>query len=307
MVDTPQTPPSPAPHPARVLWQRLETLHAVTYFAPESRAAAAEVGFKGFWMGYFGFRAAPMGAVGAGVVAATFANFAPAMVERAVPSAWDFATPADAVVARSAAAAAALRAIVPDIDDVAPTVVDRLAPVVASLDLLGRPLAAANAGVDLPDDPVEQLWQTCTTLREHRGDGHLMALAAADLSGLDAHVLFAAERGVPVELLRDNRGWTEADWETSVDGLAGRGLIDADELSADGRALSDGGAALRGDVEAMTDELAGRAIAAVLGGPGDADFDAVLALVDGPARTVAGSGVLPFPNPMGLSPISGSD
>ena len=71
------------------------------------------------------------------------------------------------------------------------------------------------------------------------------ALAAADLSGLDAHVLFAAERGVPVELLRDNRGWSEADWESSVEGLAGRGLITSDGLSADGRALSGSGAALR--------------------------------------------------------------
>jgi len=40
-----------------------------TYFAPESRAAADACGLRGFWMGYFAFRAAPLGAVGPDVVA----------------------------------------------------------------------------------------------------------------------------------------------------------------------------------------------------------------------------------------------
>ena len=56
-----------ATHPARRLHHRLETIHAVTYFAGESRQAATDIGLKGFWMGYFGFRAAPLGPVGAGV------------------------------------------------------------------------------------------------------------------------------------------------------------------------------------------------------------------------------------------------
>lgn len=54
--------------PERELWQRVETIHAVTYFAPESHAAAKAAGLKGFWMGYFGFRAAPLGAVSAGAL-----------------------------------------------------------------------------------------------------------------------------------------------------------------------------------------------------------------------------------------------
>ena len=37
----------------------VETIHAVTYFSAESIRAAQEVGFKGFWMGYFGLRSAP--------------------------------------------------------------------------------------------------------------------------------------------------------------------------------------------------------------------------------------------------------
>jgi hypothetical protein len=34
---------------ARQLWRRLETIHAVTYFAPESLAAAQDLGVRGFW------------------------------------------------------------------------------------------------------------------------------------------------------------------------------------------------------------------------------------------------------------------
>jgi hypothetical protein len=37
-----------------------------------------------------------------------------------------------------------------------------------------------------------RLWQACTTLREHRGDGHVAACVAAGLSGLDAHVVQVA-------------------------------------------------------------------------------------------------------------------
>ena len=46
---------------AREFWKRIETLHAVTYFDHESTDAATNAGLRGFWMGYFGFRAAPLG------------------------------------------------------------------------------------------------------------------------------------------------------------------------------------------------------------------------------------------------------
>ena len=84
---------TPTPSDVRALWVRAETIHAVTYFADESRAAANSCGMKGFWMGYFGFRAAPLGAVGADVIVEDFFSFAPRKVERAIPDAWSFATP----------------------------------------------------------------------------------------------------------------------------------------------------------------------------------------------------------------------
>jgi Helix-turn-helix family len=67
---------------ARELWLRIETLHAATYFGEESHDAGKRAGMPGFWMGDFGFRAEPMGAVGLGVVEATFFNLAPGFVAR---------------------------------------------------------------------------------------------------------------------------------------------------------------------------------------------------------------------------------
>ena len=44
-------------------------------------------------MSYFAGRAAPMGAVGAGVVTATFYNFSPSLVAHMIPRAWTLASP----------------------------------------------------------------------------------------------------------------------------------------------------------------------------------------------------------------------
>ena len=53
------------------------------------RDALSEAGLRGFWMGYFAARSAPMGPVAAPVVTATFFNFNPMMVERALPGCMD--------------------------------------------------------------------------------------------------------------------------------------------------------------------------------------------------------------------------
>ena len=82
-----------APRTARVMWKLFEPLHAVTYFAEECLEEYKAAGLKGFWMGYFAGRAAPMGAVAPAVVDATFFSFNPDRVKRALPDAWSFASP----------------------------------------------------------------------------------------------------------------------------------------------------------------------------------------------------------------------
>ncbi len=273
--------------PARELWQRLETLHAVTYFAPESVHAARDAGLRGFWMGYFGVRAAPMGAVSAGIVTATFANFAPAMVERAIPDAWSFARPATLVDVRARSAATALRRLVTDIEPIAIAVNPLLGRILEDGDISGRPLFAANVGLDTSDDPVERLWHLATCVREHRGDGHLHVLSLADVDGCESHVLHAADHATPIETLRDNRGWTVEEWLAATERLAAHGLMA-------GSVLTEAGRALRRRIESETDRLA-------LGNTADDDLiDALTPAAD----AVASSGVIPFPNPMGLPSLS---
>src|SRR4051812_33538970 len=155
-------------HPARRLWQQLEALHGVVYFAPEFTDALKGLGLKGFWMCYFAGRAAPLGAVGPGPVEASFYNFDPSMVRRAIPDAWRFAEPPAVLAARATAAAELLRSIVPGIDAQADRVVPLLTSAVRSARNDGRVLFAANQQLPLPDDPVAALWQCATSLREHR-------------------------------------------------------------------------------------------------------------------------------------------
>uniref|UniRef100_UPI0005BC8164 helix-turn-helix domain-containing protein n=1 Tax=Nocardia thailandica TaxID=257275 RepID=UPI0005BC8164 len=61
---------------ARRIWELIEPVHVLVYFAPEARAAFDAAGYRGYWMGYFAGRAAPLGAVGVEVVDAVFYNFA---------------------------------------------------------------------------------------------------------------------------------------------------------------------------------------------------------------------------------------
>jgi hypothetical protein len=87
-------------------------------------------------------------------------------------------------------------------------------------------------------------------LREHRGDGHVAALLAAGLDGLEALVSYTASgRGFVAPFARASRGWTEEEWDAGVARLTERGVLDA------GGGLTDEGRALRKRVEDETDRL----------------------------------------------------
>ena len=79
------------PDLARRFFDRFEPVHGVTYFAPEARAALDGLGYRGYWMGYFAARSAPLGMVPPEVVTAIFYNFAPERVAKALPAAWQIA------------------------------------------------------------------------------------------------------------------------------------------------------------------------------------------------------------------------
>ncbi|MCU1367028.1 MAG: hypothetical protein JWN39_2667 [Ilumatobacteraceae bacterium] len=275
---------------ARDLWLRIETIHAVTYFGEETATAGKVLGLDGFWMAYFGFRAAPLGRVGAGAVEATFSNFAPSFVQRWVPAVWELSTPEACLEARLDAAVATLTRLYPDVARVAASVSPILEGAIDRGAGAGRPLFAANRLLARSHDPARRLWQLCTCLREHRGDGHVAALTAAGIDGLEAHVLIAIEQdNSPIDLQR-TRGWTAEDWDAAVERLKSRRLI-----AGDG-GLTEAGRTLRSEVEARTDVLAGQPFLALSGAERDQLVGALVPL----ARAVSGSGVIRYPNPMGL-------
>jgi len=280
-------------HPARRLWVALETLHDVVYFAPGVRPAGVALGLKGFWMTYFAFRAAPLGPVPAAPVVAMLSGFHPGTVARALPESWSRTTPRACLAARLAVSAAALREAGADPGACAQAAAV-LTPVAAAADRTGRPLGAANAALDLPGDPVGRLWQLATTLREHRGDGHIAALVTAGITGLQAHLLQVAAGRFSREVIQKGRaGWSDEEWAAAAGELAARGLLTAGAEPA----LTGAGRAELDQVEARTDE---RAWTGGLAALGEAGTEEVLGLLRPTVRAVAASGMLPEASPTGL-------
>lgn len=274
---------------ARTWWRAFEPIHAVTYFAPESVEALRATGLRGFWMGYFAARVAPVGALGTSAVTAMFFNFHPSMVNRSVPDAWTFADPATVLVARRQGAAGALRRIDPSAEERARQLVPLFERVIERADGSGRVLFSANRALGAPDDPVEALWQACTCLREHRGDGHVAALTAAGLDGCQTLVLFALSEHLPAALFQESRGWSTDEWEAARARLESRGLVRGDGITPDGLEL-------RHALEQTTDDLAAPPFGVLQAG----EADEALASARSVARAVAEGGDIPYPNPMGL-------
>jgi len=236
---------------ARAMWTMFEPVHDVTYFAPEALRAFTEAGLRGYWRGYFAGRAAPLGGARAAVVAASFYSFAPAFVARAIPGVWDLITPAEAIAVREAGAAASLRRLLGGREAEAAKAAGLLWRAAEDLDFAGRVLAAANSGLPVSSDPLTRLWQVATLLREHRGDGHFAALAAADIDGCEAVVL-RVSKDMSRDLLQPVRGWTDEEWGAAAARLTERGWIGEDAtLTTAGRDVHDA-------VEAATDQAAER-------------------------------------------------
>jgi hypothetical protein len=277
-----------SPQTARRLWHLFEPVHAVVYFAPEVGAAFKSAGLKGFWMGYFAGRSAPLGAASPELVTATFFGFHESMVRRSLPDAWSLASPDVVLDARRASTGAALRALLGDLDVSAAA--DRAREAAEHLSLAGRPLLAANATLPWPDDPYERLWHATTLLREHRGDGHVAANVAHGVGGLAAHVTLCATGAVPRESLQPSRGWSDEEWDGTVERLRAGGVVD------DAGALTASGRALRQAIEDATDRAAVEPWLALGADRTQALHDLLTPL----AAAIRSSGLIPFPNPMGL-------
>ena len=183
----------PIGRPRRVAAARADPRrHVLLAGGPRRRSPTA--GYRGFWMGYFAGRAAPLGAVGPEVVGALFYNFAPC--------------------ARRQGAARRLglrptrrRRWMPAAPDPSPHCGGRFggrrrrhrpSSDGRGAGRPGRPVGAAGrprrcsppTPPSLADRPARRaLWHAATLLREHRGDGHVAPLTASGICGPRVNVL----------------------------------------------------------------------------------------------------------------------
>ncbi|RBY85404.1 hypothetical protein [Blastococcus sp. TF02A-26] len=252
MVSVDQSAPAVDPTLASRAHRATEPLHNHLYFAPEQDEYLTAVGIRPGRMCYFAGRAAPMGAVGPGVVTATFYNFSPTLVARLIPRAWTLASPEQVVAARLDAARASLTRLLgdaatsPEIEELA----GLLREACSALTPEGRPLYAGHADQAWPEEPLLQVWHGATLLREHRGDGHIAVLVRHGLSGIEALQSHSATgRGFTPAAAQALRGYTDEEWSAAAARLAERGLV------VDGD-LTEAGQQLRAQIEAETDALA---------------------------------------------------
>jgi hypothetical protein len=205
----------------------INMVHRLVYFVPEAGEEYAALGVNGR-SGYFGSRAAPIGAVPDEVIIATFYNFSPRAVTSAMQGVWDTASPASLQAARFRVVHRALERVGVDVPGALITEARSLVDsVVAHLDLAAKPLGAANLSAPLPDDPLVALWQQVTVLRECRGDVHIAVLVANEVGPCECMVLQVGTGRFPLAVAKASRQWDEQEWGAAIDRLAERGWVDA--------------------------------------------------------------------------------
>ena len=277
---------------ARQLAWLFEPFHTLTYYTPEIISGMPEQGYKGWWHAYFAYRPAPMGAVPAGVVTAAFYNFAPRMVERAVPGVWDIRAPEEVLEIRAGMVESALGRIFGDgaFDKEMKLAADLARRAIDGCDVVGRSVYAGYAELPWPEEPTMSLWHACTLLREHRGDSHNLALAAAELDGVECHVMMAARGHGNRETILGIRGWTEDEWDDAV-----ARLVEREWVASDG-SHTESGTVARSELEGHTDRLASEPVRRIGAGDAAALVGALTPLVKHLVDTGEVSGVWPPPH-----------
>jgi len=238
---------------ARKMWRTLEVYHGAIYFVPEARDAYAELGVTERMMGYFGSRAAPMGAVAAEVVIATFFNFHPKLITDRVPAVWEITSPTELLDARLQAADAYLRRILGDEIESSAEVEEAAALARRAAEACtpeGRPLFAGHASLPWPLQPHLVLWHAITLLREYRGDGHIAAMTVEGLDGCQALITHGAAGDIAPNVLQSSRQWPDDEWDAALQRLRDKGWVD------EGGSFTALGRERRQWIEDRTDELA---------------------------------------------------
>ena len=149
------------------------------------------------------------------------------------------------VQTRDEATVASLREVLAGEDPI--EIADLLADATERAEGMGRPLFSGVRASGRPADPVHRLWWACNMVREHRGDSHVAAAAAASLSAVEMNILTELWIGMPLLSYTGTRGWSAETMQHAIDRLEARGWLG-------GGTLTDTGRAARLRIEQSTDE-----------------------------------------------------
>ncbi|QIK65950.1 hypothetical protein G7072_06015 [Nocardioides sp. HDW12B] len=268
--------------PARRLRDAIEPIATICFWSEPAYDAYAAEGLD-FLQGYVYGRGCVLGDAEPAVAAAAFGVFEPGLVADLFASGRATCSVEAVRAAKQHGAVAALRECIGDPEELA-DVVAVLRRACEAADPTGRALHAGLTSLPWPDDLVGQLWHACSILREHRGDGHLAALVAAGVDGVQANQLTELWVGWDPLAYTGSRAWAPETMGAGTASLEARGWV------ADG-ALTDAGRQVREDLETATD----RSVQVAVDALGD-DLDRVVVLLDDWAGRVVARGWFP-PDP----------
>ncbi len=230
---------------------------AAFMFASSTAAAGETLGLDGLSMYALG-RGGVLGDVDADVVAASFAVFNPTVVRglwegaRAKAAATG-AGPAEASAAYNEACATFGRAKLSEVAGL-DTYVSSAEAIVRSASIVGMSLFAGWRAQPLADDLPGRAMQLTNVLREHRGSAHVCGIAAAGLTGAQAHFLSKGE--AQMAMMGWQQPWPDvaglegarADAEAATDRIvaAAFSVLDEDAAASMAAVVADIGAAVQG-------------------------------------------------------------
>jgi hypothetical protein len=241
--------------PARRLRDACEPVAMHAVWSRTTNERLAQLGLD-FLTSYVGGRGAFLGDPAGAVVAAAFAWFEPGLVTTLWDAARAVVAPEQLVQARDESTAASLREVLAGEDPA--EVASLLADAAEAADGMGRPLFSGRRADGRPADAVHCLWWACGLVREHRGDSHVAAAAAAGLNPVDMNILTELWIGMPLLSYTATRGWAPDAMQRAVARLESRGWIRDSGLTEEGLAGRLG-------IEQRTDAQE-QPIAAALGG-----------------------------------------
>jgi hypothetical protein len=232
--------------PSRRLAAALEPVIGSVYFAPECHQRYEALGFAPSAAtagavalpdgpAYFTSRGSCLGQVSGEVVTMAFGVFSPAAVVPAVAFGWSRTDAATIARARIEGVAAQLERILGPAGDEVRRVTDLLVRAAEPLELAARPLYAGLRALGPTGGAWADLHWAGDLLREHRGDSHNAAWAAAGLRAAEIGLLSEAYWGLPMRSYVRTRAWTDAELDAATDRLRSLGWVDGHGLTPIGR------------------------------------------------------------------------